>query len=511
LKSKAANNFIRWTFYPEEGRGLPGESLATARATLAAKAQFQGARQELFLRVARANETYWYDLGQWRAVRVSTDGWQVVDEPPILFRHYNHQAVQSQPLPGGSLDGLLGLINLKSPKYRLLLTVYLVAALLGDLPLPILLVYGEHGSAKSFLFKLLRALLDPSSLLILAPPDSLREFVQLAAHHRTLYLDNLSYLPDWLSDALCRLCTGEGFSKRELYTDDDDIIYSFRGLGGITGINLVVTKPDLLDRAIILSLEPIPEHKRLTEGELWARFEEMRPYIVGAMFDVLAEALRRYPEVKLTKLPRLADFTRWGVAIAEALGHTGDEFLETFGLNVQYQTEAALEESLVAQVILGSLEEHTEWEGTATQLLQELESRAERLHINIRATGWPRGANSLVKRLREIAPNLRRVGVQVRERKSKGVKLWHLTRQFEGKANPTDPAATGIAAIARDDEGIESTPTSTPSAPRPEQPTLSEPPNSFGRADKADEVDVSPTFTGDGNPTEGIFRGRLSL
>ncbi|HZA23806.1 MAG TPA: hypothetical protein VFA32_14595, partial [Dehalococcoidia bacterium] len=164
--------------------------------------------------------------------------------------------------------------------------------------------------------------------------------------------------------------------------------------------------------------------------------------------DVLAEALCRYPEVKLTRLPRLADFARWGVAIAEALGHPGDEFLEAYGLNVQYQTEAALEESLVAQAILGFLEEITEWEGTATQLLQELESGAEQLHINIRATGWPRGANSLVKRLREVAPNLRRVGVQVRDRKSKGVKLWHLTRQPEENADPTDPATTGIAAIA---------------------------------------------------------------
>ncbi|HZA24316.1 MAG TPA: hypothetical protein VFA32_17230, partial [Dehalococcoidia bacterium] len=439
LKSKAASNFIRWTFYRQEGKGLPGESLATARATLAVKAQFLGMRQQLFLRVARANEAYWYDLGQWRAVRVSTDGWQVADQPPALFRHYSHQAPQSEPLPGGSLNGLLGLINLKGPKYRLLLKVYLVAALLGDLPLPILLVYGEQGSAKSFLFKLLRALLDPSSLLTLAPPDSLREFVQLADHHRTVYLDNLSYLPDWLSDALCRLCTGEGFSKRELYTNDDDIVYSFRGLGGITGINLVVTKPDLLDRAIILRLEPIPEERRLTEGELWASFEEMRPYILGSMFDTLAEALRRYSEVKLTRLPRLADFARWGVAIAEALGHTGGEFLEAYGVNMQYQTEAALEESLVAQSILWFLEESTEWEGTATQLLQELESRAEQLHINIKINGWPKGANSLVKRLREVAPNPRRTGVHVREHKSKGVKLWQPGPSIWGKHRPYRP------------------------------------------------------------------------
>jgi hypothetical protein len=250
--------------------------------------------------------------------------------------------------------------------------------------MPILLVHGEQGSAKTFLMKILRSLLDPSSLTTLAPPDNLREFVQQAAHHRTLYLDNLSNLVDWLSDALCRLCTGEGFSKRELYTDDD-IVYKLRGLGGITGINLVVTKPDLLDRAIILRLEAIPEASRREETELWNLFQSIRPYLLGAMFDALSQAMRLYSSIKLAGLPRLADFARWGYAIAQALGHKGEEFLEAYGINVASQNDAALADSPPAQALLTYLHQRSMWTGTATELLSTLESQAEELNILLRA------------------------------------------------------------------------------------------------------------------------------
>ncbi|MFQ6030994.1 MAG: hypothetical protein ACE5Q6_26310, partial [Dehalococcoidia bacterium] len=254
LRSKAASNFIRWLFFRAEEKGLSGEALATARGTLSVMALFQGERRYLFLRVAETQEGLWYDLGDWRAVLITPKGWEVVEHAPILFRHYSHQMPQVEPQRGGSLDTVMSLFNVRDAEARLLLEVYLVAGLLSGIPLPVLLVHGEQGSAKTFLLKIIRSLLDPSSLATLAPPDNLREFVQQAAHHRTLYLDNLSYLSDWMSDALCRLCTGDGFSKRELYSDDDDIIYNLRGLGGITGINLVVSKPDLLDRALILRL-----------------------------------------------------------------------------------------------------------------------------------------------------------------------------------------------------------------------------------------------------------------
>jgi hypothetical protein len=308
--------------------------------------------------------------------------------------------------------------------------------------MPVLLVQGEQGSAKTFLLKIIRALLDPSSLATLAPPDNLREFIQQAAHHRTLYLDNLSYLPDWLSDALCRLCTGEGFSKRELYTDDDDIVYSFRGLGGMSSISAVATKSDLLDRSLILRLEPIPESKRREEAELWGLFQGNRPYLLGAMFDALSKAMHLYPSIKLAGLPRLADFARWGYAIALALGHEGAEFLEAYGVNVASQNDAALVDSPLAQALLAFVHQGCIWTGTATQLLSTLESRAEALSITTRSKSWPKSPSALSRRLGELIPNLRRVGILVTEKTSGGIKTLIISREVGGNAPPAATATT---------------------------------------------------------------------
>jgi hypothetical protein len=510
LNSKAVNEYIRWRFYTAEKKGLSGEALATARSTLDAQAQFLGEPISLSVRVAAHQGVFYYDLGDWRAVRISPGRWEIVDRPPILFRHYPHQAPQVEPVPGGSLEPFFDLINVRDPQSQLLVKVYLVAGLIGDIPLPVLLLHGEHGSAKSILLRFLRALLDPSCLQVLAPPDNLREFVQLAAHHRTVYLDNLSSLPLWLSDALCRLCTGEGLSKRQLYTDDDDVVYNFRGLGAISGVNLVVTKPDLLDRAIILKLEPIAESRRRTEEELWQRFNALRPYLLGAMFDTFAKAMEIYPTVQLHRLPRLADFGRWGAAIAEALGYSAEDFLSAYGMNVASQNEVALEESLVAQSILWFLEVGTEWEGTATQLLQELESNAEHLNINIRAKAWPKSPNSLTRRLREVSPNLRRMGIQVSERKVGGVKLWHLSRQEGDFIDPTGPIDPEVADSGPNGLKI-STPETLISTLSGTKPTLFSRDSSLDRADRVDRVDISPTSDGMDQADSDTGRRRLSL
>jgi hypothetical protein len=508
LRSKAAAGFIRWRFYSAENKGLSSEAITTALATLAAQAQFLGEQLPLSVRVATLDGDFYCDLGDWRAVRITAHKWEIIEHPPILFRHHTHQTPQVEPLPEGRLDDFFNLVNVTDPQSQLLLKAYLVAGLIGDIPLPVLLLHGEHGSAKSILLRFLRALLDPSCLQVLAPPDNLREFVQLAAHHRTVYLDNLSSLPLWLSDALCRLCTGEGLSKRQLYTDDDDVVYNFRGLGAISGVNLVVTKPDLLDRAIILKLEPIAEFRRRTEEELWDRFNTLRPYLLGAMFDTLAQAMRVYPTVQLHRLPRLADFGRWGVAIALVLGYSAEDFLSAYGMNVASQNEAALEESLVAQAVLSFLQTGKGWEGTATQLLQELDSNADHLNINTRAKAWPKGSNALSRRLREVSPNLRRVGIQVSERKIGGVKLWHLSRQEGDFIDPIDQALAGSGRADGTTTSTQDTSISTPTSPKP--PLFSADP-SLDRDDGVDKVDIFPTPDGIVHTDADTRRRRLSL
>ena len=119
---------------------------------------------------------------------------------------------------------------------------------------------------------------------------------------------------DWLSDALCRLATGGGFSTRTLYENDEETIFSSKRPIILNGITNFVNRHDLNDRSLLVNLEPIPDEKRLTEKELNAKFEKDAPFILGALLDAASEALRNIETTKLERLPRMADFAWWVTA-----------------------------------------------------------------------------------------------------------------------------------------------------------------------------------------------------
>jgi hypothetical protein len=62
----------------------------------------------------------------------------------------------------------------------------------------------------------------------------------------------------------------------------------------------------LLDRSILLELQRIPPHTRKPERALWEAFGSDISSILGGVFNTLATALRLYPTIRLTELPRMA-------------------------------------------------------------------------------------------------------------------------------------------------------------------------------------------------------------
>jgi hypothetical protein len=151
---------------------------------------------------------------------------------------------------------------------------------------PVLAIAGEQGSAKTVLSKLLRA--DrPQRTPVRALPRNERELFIAASNSHVLAFDNLSGLPPWLSDTLCRLTSGGAFSTRRLFTDQDEILFAAARPVILNGIEDVIT-PDLADRAILLMLAPIAERQRRPEHALWPEFELARPCLwvpAGASVD----------------------------------------------------------------------------------------------------------------------------------------------------------------------------------------------------------------------------------
>jgi len=109
----------------------------------------------------------------------------------------------------------------------------------------------------------------------------------------------------------------------------------------------------------------------------------------------------------------MADFALWGCAIAQALGRSAEEFLDAYDENVEVRNEEVLQASPVAACVLPPMENEETWERTPFELLAELEQTADRLRISTKAKIWPKGAHILVRRLKEVCPNLAAAGIDV--------------------------------------------------------------------------------------------------
>jgi hypothetical protein len=314
------------------------------------------------------------------------------------------------PVPGGSVETLRSFLNVQSDTDFVLVVAWALAVLRDRGPYPVLALSGEQGSAKSTFSAILRALLDPNTAPLRALPREDRDLFIAASNGHLLAFDNVSGLPAWISDTLCRLATGGGFAVRQLYTDQDEVLFDAARPVILNGIEDIVTRPDLADRAVFLTLEPIPEDRRRPEQELWAAFEKERPRILSVLLDAVVQGLKMLPQTRLEKLPRMADFALWATACETAFWAAGT-FATAFDANRKELIEGVLDADAIASAIRGLMASREEWVGTASQLLAALEEVAgERV---TKAKNWPSSAEALGRGLRRPATFLRKVGIEI--------------------------------------------------------------------------------------------------
>jgi hypothetical protein len=337
--------------------------------------------------------------------------------------------------PSGSLDPreIFEFINIEDEEMKLLLLVWVISCFVKGFPHTAPMLFGPQGSAKTTASEILKAIIDPSALRTNRLPRDLKEITQILAHSWLTIFDNVS--PDdffeSISNLICTVITGGGVSKRELYSDDDDIVYDLQRVVGLNGINLVASKPDLLDRSILIELARIPEARRKPANEVNTTFREKLPGILGGIFDTLVKAIRIKPTLVFPQgLPRMADFTVWGAAIAVALGYTQDQFLSAYTNNIKRQNESVVNDSLVASLVSGLLETTGGWEGSSTQLLERLGEgvdgkQDEKLKKD---TNFPKAANALSKSLNELKTTLAQIGCFVWQT-GNSRKEWHISKK----------------------------------------------------------------------------------
>jgi hypothetical protein len=452
LRSRAVKLWLSRLFRDAEDTTPGGSGLTDALVNLEGMAQFDGLCRPAFVRLATDETGLYLDLANesWQVVHITADDWTVIagDDAPVRFRRPRGLLPLPTPERGGDLQPLRDLLNVSDDDGFTLIVGWLLGALNPTGSYPILVLHGEQGSSKTTAGRLLRSLIDPNIAALRRPPTLEDDLLIAAKNGLVVGYDNLSTVQDWLSDSLCRLTTGGGLGKRALFTDVDEVLLDARRPVLMTGIASMLTRGDALDRALLSELAQFKAGKRRTEAVIWAEFERARPKLLGLLLTAASTALRNRPTTHISNLPRMADFALWVEAGAPAFGWEPGYFAKTYDTNRKAANEITIDASAAGVAVQAFMDNRTMWQGTATELLGELNAAAGETK---RPEGWPKKAHSLSAELKRLAPSLRQAGISVEfMRETTGAKrrLTTLTTTKPGSDDSSSEDRTESASLA---------------------------------------------------------------
>lgn len=428
------------TYFTAHGKAAPQQALADALLVVEGTCQATEP-VEAHLRVAEHHGAVYVDLGdtEERVVRIDGAGWTVLTGGvPVRFRRTKLTGALPVPVSGGDLSELWPLVNVAVGD-RALVLAWLVAALLRPtIPHPALGVFGEQGTGKSTASRTLVSLVDPSPVPLRKPPRDADSWVTAAAGSWVVGIDNLSTIPDWLSDSLCRGCTGDGDVRRALYTDGGLAVFAFRRVILLNGIDVGSLRGDLAERTMAISLDRITERRRRTESELDSQWHQLHPRLFGALLDLAARVKAVSATLRLESSPRMADFALVLAAVDEVQGTTGlARYTEQATTTA---TDSLDSEPFLVALQAFSLPAEFEFTGTGAELSVAVKPAED----NWRAPrGWPSGGRQVTTLLRRNAPALRSAGWMVTDlgKDNKGHATRWLLRRPEMAGIPTSPCS----------------------------------------------------------------------
>jgi hypothetical protein len=419
LTERPFRNWLARAYFVATKSGVSGSALADAVMALSGMAHASGLTYPIYTRVASLDACVYLDLcrDDRQALIITASGWSIGMAPPtVRFIRRIGALPLPNPVRGRPLADLLPTVINVSQDGLILLTAWLIGCLRGLKPYPILIITGEYGTGKSYASRTCRQLIDPSQANLSLTPKEPRDLIIAARNSHILGFDNLSYIPDWLSDALCAIATGAGFRTRALTTDSTEMIFSSANPIVLNSIVDIVRRGDLMDRGITIKLDPIPDAKRRTEADMDAAFRAAQPEILGGLASALVYALRA--PIKLSRLPRMADFATTVESAAPALGWVTNAFLRAYDENRANAAATMVDGDVVIDALnklrdLQQLQAGVRaWSGSSRELFDGLTTLT-----SDDAHGFPKTPQALIGYLRRLAPSLRALNVEVQEPK----------------------------------------------------------------------------------------------
>lgn len=413
VDSRDFADYLGGRYYTAQCMPPRPEELRSAISLARARAINEGPVREVHVRVAQHGERSYIDLGdrEWRAVEVDATGWSIVSSPPVRFVRPKGYGTLPDPQVGGSVEMLRKYVNTADDQGFFLVVAWLLAALRATGPYPLLCVAGQQGSSKSTLTRLLKSIVDPHAVPLRSMPRDERDLMIAAKNTHVLAIDNISRVSNVMSDALCRMSTGGGFSTRRLFSDADETHFVACRPVILNGIDEIVSKADLADRALFLELREIGPAARKPAQALDRDFCADLPFILGSLLDLIVYGLRRVDKVELEELPRMADFAVLVAACDGAIWAPGT-LTSAIQNNTGVVAESIIERTPVAGAVLHLMDKHEEVRGTASQILRQLEFLVD--VQTKRSNDWPKSPGEFSKLLRrQFATLLRDQGIEV--------------------------------------------------------------------------------------------------
>lgn len=250
VKSERFKKWIVSQFYNIESKIPTNDNIAKIILLLESRAMNEVNEVLVERRCATVDNCIYYDLkdDSCNVVKVSRDGWEIIKDPPVIFARTKTMYRQVTPERNGNLDILDKWFRYKDENHLILQKVILVASLIPNIARPIQVLHGEKGSSKTSTMKLVRDIIDPAIVPVVSIPKTIDDLAVYISKNYVPCFDNIDTISNQVSDLLCIAVTGGGHTKRKLYTDDEEQVMFFQRFIVLNGINVVATRPDLLDR-----------------------------------------------------------------------------------------------------------------------------------------------------------------------------------------------------------------------------------------------------------------------
>jgi hypothetical protein len=441
MASGVVQNFLMATWNADVGTGVRPKDVNDAVANLMTMWTHE---VRTYHRVARLAEDHIvYDLGDDRCVDITPGGWAVKPIPAdVKFIRSQDYAPCPEPKRGGSVDRMRPFIggSGSDDDFRLVLcwvldvlkgrTAYITAALNGD-----------PGAGKTYTTRAVKQWTDPTTRAeCLDPPQDKLDLSIMCKERLVVDIDNVSKIPADLSDAFCRVATGGAISTRTLYTNADETMIRVGNPVCLNGVPDFVSRGDLRDRSIKLDFGRIPDARRIAESEFWKRFAEAHPYIMGALFDLVANGLKHLSTVEKIGGPRMMESFVWFRACETG---TGLNLSDTYRWHTdEIKRQAAEDEPLVQWVaeFMAKQPGH-KWRGSASELLAGLRPALVTLDTPQEKAQFPGNGRVLTERVRLNVDDFRAVGINVEFGKTQGKKVIKIdaTGYFTPPPTPVEP------------------------------------------------------------------------